>query len=115
LAAFGNRVQQVLPGIEDLGPEIDLTQGDIEAATIGIRLGIPVESVFAVKYLAENGPDYEEMEADVWNTPFLNEESDKTICPYNMCDGYKSEFSHNSDCPYTIALELLNEWRQQVK
>jgi hypothetical protein len=121
MIAYYDRLHDVLSGIADCGPEIDLAGIDAESRAFARHFNLPVEVVYAVKYLAENGPDYDELEENAWNVGFADDpendptvEADDTICPYDGCAGYESEFSHNDDCPYTISLELLNEWRQAI-
>ncbi len=114
------RVNIVIIGIEEDGPEIDALNPDSETEAISNRWSIPVDNVTAVKYLAEHGPVWEEMVDNTWNVAFefdpLNdatEEADDTNCPYSVCDGYASESeSHSAYCPYRLALELVSEWRQ---
>jgi hypothetical protein len=115
------RIRQILDGIEEDGPEFDVTDSDPEAQTISRRWNVPVETVVSVKYVAEHGPFYEEMLDNAYNAaewysdPYnLDGAVDESICVYGMCDGYESEpDSHIADCPYRMAVGLLGEWRQK--
>lgn len=116
-----NASLSAISALRILMPTIRNTRTEAEA--IGERWKIPLETVITVKYLAEHGPIWDERIDTAWNVVFqfdpLNnpyEEADDTICPYDECDeGYESEFeSHSENCPYKLAVELLNEWRQKL-
>lgn len=113
-------LERVLIGVRQDGPAIDTSAPDAEVLSLADRINLPVDAVAVVKYLAEHGPEYNEMEDNAWNTAHgtedgndPNEPADDTICPYDICSGYMSELeSHEPTCPYMVAIELLGQWRK---
>ncbi len=116
------RIRQILDGIEEDGPEIDVTALDAEVQAISKQWNIPMASVISVKYLGDRGPFYDEMLDNRWNAaewfsdPDIEDDTvDETICIYWFCGGYQSDpRSHVDNCSYRMALELLREWRQAL-
>lgn len=117
------RISRVLAEIADFGPypDAEFISNDPEVKSISKKFSLPIESIAAIKYLSEHGPDWDELIDNAWNVGFSkdsrndrDEEADDTICPYEGCDGYQSEFeAHNENCPYIVAIELMKEWRRE--
>lgn len=112
-------LESVLIGVQELGPAKVTSAPDVEVLSLADRLNLPVDAIAVVKYLAEHGPEYNEMEDNAWNTAHgtedgndPNEPADDTICPYDICSGYMSELeSHEPTCLYMVAIALLGQWR----